>query len=668
MKRARLPARPSRLAVGACALLAAAASPALAGEGDLTQLSIEQLLDVEVVSASKYAQRMADAPAAVTVLRAADIRQFGYRTLADVLRSVRGFYVSSDHQYSYVGVRGFSPPGDYNTRLLVLVDGYRINDNIYDTGAISGEFPLDVDLIDRVEIVRGPGSSVYGGNALFGVVNVITRRGRDLNGGEAALAAGSHRDREGRLSWGKRLDSGLEVLVSASGLTDDGGKLYFPEFADPATHNGQTRGTDFERRRQFAAKLGYGGWDMTVLSSRRDKGAPGGAFGTDFNDPGTHIVDAQDSVNLAYHRFLDNGMEADFRLFGGQYKYRGYYIYSGRTNRDTGDGSWWGGEMRFVAPLGRHKLVYGAEYQHNGRQNQQNFDESPYVLNIDEPHRSTRYGAYIQDDFNFAERWTLTAGLRYDHASHTQGGGNLSPRLGLIHQNGGGSVFKLLYGSAYRTPNVYERYYAYPGQQIANPELLSERVKTYEAIWEKDFAGGLHMVSSLYYYRVSNWIVSQSQEDPTTGAALSQYVNSKPVSARGFEIEADRQWQDGTRLRASYSAQFAPEHNGGGLNQVPRHLVKANLSTPLWNPNWRSGLEYQYTSGRATTDARVAGYGLANATLLYRASQHGPEVALSIYNLFDKRFDDPNVDPGVPTRESMVQNGRTWRLKLTVPF
>ncbi|HZX32508.1 MAG TPA: TonB-dependent receptor [Rhodocyclaceae bacterium] len=649
------------LAIGSLAL-GAHAAPATE---DLTEMSMQQLLDVEVVSVSKYAQTLADAPAAATVLRQSDIRQFGYRTLADILKGLRGFYVSGDRQYSYLGVRGFSPPGDYNTRVLVLVDGYRINDNIYDTGAIGGEFGLDVDLIDRVEVVRGPGSSVYGSNALFGVINVITRRGRDLNGGEASVAAASNDGREGRLSWGKRLESGLEVMVSASGLRNDGPTLNFPEFS--ATNGGVTSHTDFEHRRQFLTKLEYGAWSLTLMDSRRDKGVPTGAFGTDFNDRGNHIIDGQTSANLGYYGVLDSGAEVTGRLYAGNYGYKGYYVYGGTVNRDVSEGAWVGGEGRIVKALGDHKLVYGAEYQRNQRQNQSNFDANPLAYYLDDRRRSERYGIFAQDDYSLARRWVLSVGLRYDHASSVKSGGNVSPRLGLIHHLDDGAVAKLLYGSAYRTPNVYERYYQYPGQQLSNPALASERIKTYEAIWEKDVGPGFHLVGSAYYYRIRDWIVFQPQTDPF-GTTVYRYENQSPVSAKGLEFEADRQWEGGVRTRASYSAQFAPERSNGGINQAPRHLLKTSLSTPLWSPAWRTGVEYQYMSSRTTASGRVGGYGLANATLLYVPQPRNFEVALSFYNLFDRRYADPASDPGLPNRESLVQDGRAWRLKLTVPF
>src|SRR5438552_4446106 len=132
---------------------------------DLGGMSIEDLAKLKVdtvYGASKFLQKAADAPASVTVITADEIQKYGYRTLVDILRSVPGFYVIYDRNYTYVGVRGLSRPGDYNARILFLLDGHRVNDNVYDGGYVGTEFPVDVDLIDRIEIVRGPSSSVYG--------------------------------------------------------------------------------------------------------------------------------------------------------------------------------------------------------------------------------------------------------------------------------------------------------------------------------------------------------------------------------------------------------------------------------------------------------------------------------------------------------------------------
>lgn len=142
---------------------------------DLTEMSLEDLMEIEVDSvygASKYLQKVTQAPASISIVTAEEIQKYGYRTLADVLRSVRGFYITYDRNYSYVGVRSFARPGDYNSRILVLVDGHRVNDNIFDQASLGTDFPVDVDLIDRVEVIRGPNSSLYLASAFLGVVNV----------------------------------------------------------------------------------------------------------------------------------------------------------------------------------------------------------------------------------------------------------------------------------------------------------------------------------------------------------------------------------------------------------------------------------------------------------------------------------------------------------------
>jgi len=186
---------------------------------DFTQLNLEQLMGVKVpivYGASKHEQKVTEAPSAVSIVTQDDIQKFGYRTLADVLRSARGFFVTYDRSYSYIGVRGINRPGDFGGRVLITVDGHRLNEPLYDSAFNGNDFPLDVDLIDRVEIIRGAGSSLYGNNAFFAVINVVTRRGGAMNGVELSGAAASYDTYTGRLSYGKHFTNGLELVVSGS--------------------------------------------------------------------------------------------------------------------------------------------------------------------------------------------------------------------------------------------------------------------------------------------------------------------------------------------------------------------------------------------------------------------------------------------------------------------
>src|ERR1700676_4997298 len=136
------------------------ATPVLAQNKDdtpnLLDMSLEDLMSIEIDSvygASGFKQKVTEAPASVTIITSEEIQKFGYQTLADILRNVRGFYVTYDRNYSYLGVRGYGPSGDYNSRIAVLIDGHRVNENIFDSAPFGTEFPIDVDLIDRVEFI-----------------------------------------------------------------------------------------------------------------------------------------------------------------------------------------------------------------------------------------------------------------------------------------------------------------------------------------------------------------------------------------------------------------------------------------------------------------------------------------------------------------------------------
>lgn len=196
----------------------AAGAPA-APKSDLAELSLEELMEVPVDSVSgvsKYEQSIRRAPAGVVVFTASDIRNYGWTTLADVLRAAPGLHVRSDRFYSYVGTRGFTRSGDYNSRTLILLDGHRLDDPIYQQGAIGHDFILDMEMVERIEIITGPGSPVYGSNAFYGAVNVIPKTGRDIAGSQLSAAVGSEPSGKIRATVGDRTDGGVDYVVSAT--------------------------------------------------------------------------------------------------------------------------------------------------------------------------------------------------------------------------------------------------------------------------------------------------------------------------------------------------------------------------------------------------------------------------------------------------------------------
>src|SRR3954447_26990140 len=288
-------ARSCVLVLGVAVALAATAQAQDADERNLADLTIEELMQVRVDSvygASKHEQKVTQAPSSVTIVSAEEIRRFGYRTLGDVLRGVRGFYVSDDRNYQYVGVRGFLRPGDYNSRILLTIDGHRMNDSIYDGAYAGREGVIDLELVERVEIIRGSSSSLYGSSAFFGVINIITKRGGQFGGVEAAGEGGTSDTHRERLTYGARYANGVEWLVSGSQYRSDGeARLYYPEFDqrisdEPrAGNDGIAMDIDSEDAASLFTKVRYGSWSLAGYFNDRNKQVPTASFDTMFNDP-----------------------------------------------------------------------------------------------------------------------------------------------------------------------------------------------------------------------------------------------------------------------------------------------------------------------------------------------------------------------------------------------
>ncbi len=251
-----------------CAALAALAPKPLAAQdaqaqANLMDMSLEDLMKVEIDSvygASGFKQQVVDAPASITIITADEIKRYGYRNLADILRNVPGFYVTNDREFSYLGVRGFGPPGDFNSRVLLLLDGHWTNDNVTGGAVFGSEMPFDIDLIERVEVIRGPNSSIYVASALLAIVNVVTKRGRDCKGLTVSEELASYRTYKSRLTYGRQFKNGLDVLLSGSYDYSHGpDQLYFKEFNNPATNYGLAENANGGRWSGEFAKLSYRG-------------------------------------------------------------------------------------------------------------------------------------------------------------------------------------------------------------------------------------------------------------------------------------------------------------------------------------------------------------------------------------------------------------------------
>jgi outer membrane receptor for ferrienterochelin and colicins len=652
--------------------LAAQSTPAVP---DVMGMGLEELLKVEIDSvfgASGYKQNVTNAPASITVVTGEEIRRYGYRTLADVLRNVPGFYVTSDRVGSYVGVRGFGPPGDYNSRILLLVDGHRVADTLDGGVPLGQDFPIDTDLIDRMEVIRGPNSPIYVASALLGVINVIIKQGRDQKGLSVSGEAGSFGTYGSRLTYGHEFDNGVDLLLSGSYVDSHGpDRLYFKEFDNPLTNNGIAQNADGSNAGQEFGRLSYRGFTLEGAYGASEQGDPAAAYGTLFNDPANRIRVMTGYLDLSYqHKFgSDWGYVA--RIYYDNTGYHGTYPTdetsrggpSDVLNEDLSRGQDAGASFGISKslPFGQ-KIITGSEYRNTFQEHQWNYDAQPYVLYLNNGERSSVWGVHVQDEITLGKGVILDLGINYDHYSTF--GGATNPRAALLYQPWEGTNIKLLYSQSYRAPTAFELYYAVLGSQEANLNLRPEKARTTELVLEQSLPRGFRLVASGYYYLIRDLI--NAETDPLTG--LIVYQNDERVDLRGAEIALKRQSRSGLEAGVSLSLQDAKDLDGSGsLINSPHVLGQASFSVPLFKGKLFASMELQYVSRRRTLGVSFAGaYVLPNFTLFSPKALPGWELSASVYNAFNQTIGDPASVAHV--EDIIYQDGINFRVKLTYHF
>jgi len=660
--------------IGRTALAVGVLTPGVAGAApqqpaELQSLELADLMNVRVqpvFGASWRSQPVTEAPAAVTIVTAEEIARHGYRTLADILRSVRGFYVTYDRNYSYVGVRGVAEPGDYNTRILLLVDGQRLNDNVFEQALVGSELGLDPAAFQRVEIIRGPASALYGTDAVFAVINVITKSGADLNGWRASADLGTLGSRRGSLAFGRQWESGRDMALFGS-ISDIGGAddLYFAEYDAPETGRGIARSLDGERAGQMFGRVTWSTVTLRGAATYREKRVPTAAFGTTFGDPNFETIDARQFVDAATERRMGPAT-VTARAYVHHFRYDGRYPYDAEDGtsetsvyEDYADGLWWGAEGRLSRPMpGRQRVTVGGELRNNLRQ-----DQGGRYIGDPEPdfavERSSRVlAAYAQDEIEVLPRVALYGGLRYDRYDNFD---NVAPRVAVVYNRSEDEALKYLYGRAFRAPNAYELdYYTnYTGPNSAGA-LGPERFRSHELIWERYVSTWLRTSASAFVNATRDVITFRPTADDNENF---EFVNLGRLDGRGLEFEAEVRRRSGLQAQASYVFQHTErDESGAEPTNSPRHGGQIRLALP--GPAGLVGaVDSFWMSGRRTLAGGTVGAAfVANVTMRVPLSTQLTLTA-QVRNLFDREYADPSS--AEHRQDAIVQDGRTVRVGLT---
>jgi outer membrane receptor protein involved in Fe transport len=626
---------------------------------DLDSLTLEQLMDIQVVGAALHPQTLNDAPASVTIITAEDIRKYGYRTIGEALSAVRGFYLSNNRTYETMGVRGFNLPGDYGSHLLVMVNGHNMADNIFDFMLYFGnDFPIDMNLIRQIEIIRGPSSALYGSNAIFATVNIITKSPDEAGPLTLTADTGSFGEKKGQIvetaSFG-----GAKLLLSGSVFNNTGqSPLFFPQFDSPQNNFGKAVNMTGERGYHLFSTLTWRNWTVIAAFAGHDLLQPISWGPTIFNDRGTQNYDNRDFIDAVYSR----------QIAGGTLHWRTYYDsshYQGRgdfqlsdggveDNRTNMFGNWVGTQLTYrLRPFLAGDVTIGGEGSVDIRNLQENYDVSParvQYLHSRNPDRTL--ALILQDEKKLGKGWKLDLGLRIDKSYYRRD--HVSPRAALLYERSQWT-YKLLYGRSFRNPSTFQLFYGDGLTAVANPNARPESADTVEVDVERKLGKRMNFLTSAYGYRLRDFL-----EGVYLSNGLLQYQNTGDIRAEGIEFEINGrpfQWLEAT---ASYA--FQRSHDDSTLENSPEHLAKLRFAVPLGRRlDLSSGMQYE--SARLTlADNSVTPVYLADFTLTSKHLFQNFDVRVGIRNAFNRNYSDPIAL--YPIVDSMPQPGRTFFVEL----
>jgi outer membrane cobalamin receptor len=584
--------------------------------------------DLRMVSiASRKAEPLRRAPAAVKVIEGAELTK--YRTLAEVLRRVPGFFVDRNELKERIYLRGI--PDSF----LVMMDGVP-----FASDASTIDYPrgmeLSLDYIDKIEIIRGPGSALWGPDAFSGIINLVTKKGKKAKGITVKGETGSY-DTRGTALQGGFEKGGWDGFAYGSGSSSEGFEKDLP--------------ADNDRRRddrygEAYARLSYK--DLFELSGRYSRYR-------DYYSIPSYLVQGSQHKAFSFVQATVNKSfgEASVSLQGWFQYFDGLDDYQ-RTRYEQINRQY-GTELKYDQPLfGNNFLTMGASYRYNdGGTTRLKFSDlsAEYFPNYD-THLSS---GYLQDKWKITENLEATAGVRYDY--HSEYENFTSPRFGVSYQFLQYFSAKLLYGRAFRTPSL--------AVVIEEQGLDPEKIDSYEAVLGFNYKNLISLEAN-YFYNELDDIIERN--------ALNKIGNSGSENIKGVELSLNVQPLKDLSLYTAYSHLLGSRQKGlratqevpseedpnqtvestleSFINVAPATTVSCGVDYGFWK-HFRINLELNYADKRRLARGgeelyggrkRLSSYLLWDLNLFITdLPLHGTELALKIKNLTDKDYDTRGV-------------------------
>lgn len=674
------------------AALAVAWASACAGQGDEEEELALAYGDKSFVTiASGARQPVARAPSVATVVTAEDIAAIGAADLDEVLETVPGLHVSrSPIGYNPIyTIRGIHT--QYNPQVLMLVNGIPITGAFFgNRSQIWGGMP--VENIARIEVIRGPGSALYGADAFSGVINIITRTAADIKGTELGLRAGSFNSRDAWVqhggTWGGfdvaaylrvGATDGQRQIIAADALSG----TQFPSLAPGPVNLGRDA---IDARLDLARDK----WRLRAGYQQRDNVGNGAGVASALDPRGSNFGERV-SADLSWQDAnfapdLDVTVQASYLHITEQSDLTLYPPgFPGFPDGVTGNPYKWERHLRFnlsaaYTGLQSHKLRFGAGAQNDDlyrTQESRNYTLVPVpggffpaplgsVVDVSDslpflrPHSRRVNYAYVQDEWAFARDWFLTAGVRHDQYSDF--GGTTNPRLALVWETAYNLTSKLLYGSAFRPPAFAELYNINNPVALGNPNLKPETIESVELAFAWQPASSVQANLNLFRYRMKDILRFVQNPD-------ASFTAQNSGQQRGQGLEAELVWEASRSLRLSgnYALQRSTdEATGLDAGNAPRHHVYARADWRFM-PGWTLNAQVNHVADRrrepSDTRPAISDYSTVDLTLRKQKWKNDWDFAFTARNLFNADAREPSPAPGLIPND-LPLTPREWRFEL----
>lgn len=618
----------------------------------------------EVVAASRVAETSADAPASVSLITQQEIEVFGYQSVYEALEGQRGIIPTDDMSYQTAGMRGFARPGDYGNRMLMTTDGHTMNDNMVGAGAMGADYSSDLIAVDRIELVRGPGSALYGSNALFGVVNMVNRRGP--TGGSARVTGAAGGTLRGSLSYGHEKDD-RGYRLSAGGLYRQGRDVYFESYDGVDGSDGWSRGSDGG----YGATAQGVGWlgDLTLQGffNTRKQAIGTGAYETVLGDNQSYGIDTRAFFEARFDPRFGDKAQLFVRAYADAYFYRGQFSYEDDyLLNDQFDGVWMGFEARGVfTPLPWMDITVGSEAKFSALSHLYSDDTDEGAF-LDERPGQQAYSGYAVLEVRPATWFHATFGGRYDWFTINDLGA-FSPRGALVFQPTDKDILKVIAGTAFRAPSLYELYYNDGGVSQVRPEALDpERILTTEIEYTHAFTDVFSVVGSVYYNQLTSLIDTESVSE-----GVFRYANTGDILRTfGLDYELRRTWREGWMISAQHTFQQTASpgpFTGDRPTNSPAHLVAFKAAFPIEVVEANLATRILYGSPRLThLGDKTSPYVVWDLTWTGEVPKLPLSYGVGVRNLLDWKVEHP---VGLDLSQGAVPRpGRSFFAELEVDF